>query len=70
MDYNQTGKAPGEEMEKHLGNVSLNFRYFEFSTVEQKDQKLRIKFRFQKYRSFEVDAATVLYKPISRIISM
>lgn len=69
MNKDDHAELKGEVI-KNMGNVSMNFKYFEFKAAEQGEKKEQINFSFPKYRSFEADAATLFYKNLSRIVKL
>ncbi len=67
---NNENKQLKTELTESLRNTSVNFKHFTFRSYNQAERPLVFKFPFPKYRSFEVNAASVFYKHISRTLNV
>ena len=66
---NDTNDELKAEVIQNIGNVSMNFKYFDFRTFSREEKKHVFKFPFPKYRSYETNRASVFYKHISRTVN-
>lgn len=70
MKDDAINEALKSEMIENTGNVSMNFKCFKFKTFELAENRHVLKFPFPKYRSYEDEKPSVLYKHISRIVDL